>query len=491
MAFGFPPAYSENISLENMSPRQFLVLAAGIAKQLQWNVSHISEKGLIAFVKSGLFNRVSKITVMIGDEWVILKSQSTGSELADLGKNRKVIDSFTTIFYGRRYSFDPTELDKEYEALQPNLVQSDKDILAAGHQKAGGFLSLFVPRKRYFVTPILVDLNLLIFIMMVISGVSFFSPDGVSLVNWGANFRPITLDGQWWRLVTNFFVHVGILHVLFNMYALIYIGLLLEPYLGSTRFAITYFLTGIIASTTSLYWHDTTISAGASGAIFGMYGVFLVMLVTGLIEKSSRKALLSSIAIFVGYNLLNGMKGGIDNAAHIGGLTSGILIGFSFYPVLKKPGPARLNYSITGLLILAVIITSSYVCHIIPNSYKEFDEKMNLFSSTEQSAMKIYHMPHNSSKDLMLSAVKDSGIDNWNRNIQLLREVVKMKIPAAYKERAYQLINYCNLRIDCYNFIYKAIDENTGMYNDSIKYYSQQIQMEMDRLKTKNSTGDQ
>ena len=123
-------------------------------------------------------------------------------------------------------------------------------------------------------------------------------------------------------MITNCFLHIGILHLAFKMYALIFIGVLLEPYLGKLRFAVAYLLTGVFASVASLYWHDHTVSAGASGAIFGMYGVFLAMLTTNLIPKSVRKGLLASIGLFVAYNLLYGLKGwGIDaNAAHIGGL---------------------------------------------------------------------------------------------------------------------------------------------------------------------------
>jgi rhomboid protease GluP len=110
---------------------------------------------------------------------------------------------------------------------------------------------------------------------------------------------------------------------------LLYIGLLLEPYLGKTRFLTAYLISGIAASMTSLWWNDLTISAGASGAIFGMYGVFLALLSTNLLDKSVKKVLFTSIAVFAGYNILNGLKSnsGIDNAAHIGGLISGLIIG--------------------------------------------------------------------------------------------------------------------------------------------------------------------
>ena len=122
-----------------------------------------------------------------------------------------------------------------------------------------------------------------------------------------------------------------------NMYALVYIGLLLEPYLGKTRLAVAYVLSGAAGGATSVFWHEVVVSAGASGAIFGLYGVFLAMLTTNLMEKSARKSLLISIGVFVFYNLANGMKAGIDNAAHIGGLISGLLIGYAYYPELKTP----------------------------------------------------------------------------------------------------------------------------------------------------------
>src|SRR5690606_1205960 len=73
------------------------------------------------------------------------------------------------------------------------------------------------------------------------------------------------------------------------------------------------------------------VSAGASGAIFGLYGVFLALLTTKMIPAQIRNALLQSIGVFVVYNLVYGMKSGVDNAAHIGGLVSGLVIGYLFY----------------------------------------------------------------------------------------------------------------------------------------------------------------
>jgi len=489
MAFGFTPKYMETVQLDQLTPQQFLVLAIRIAKDLGWDIRFISDTGLIALKSKGMFKWNARITIKIEDETVNLKSESIGSELFDLGRNKKTIAQFTNAFFDVRNTFVPEELANEYEELKPSLVAPEQDVLlqppATSKQQIGSLFSLFVPREGYFITPLLVDINILVFILMVISGVSFFLPDNESLIRWGANFRPVTLEGQWWRLFTNFFLHIGFIHLLMNMYALIYVGLLLEPYLGKTRFIAAYIMTGIIASVTSLYWHELTISAGASGAIFGMYGVFLAMLTTNFIDQASRKALLISIGIFVGYNLINGMKGGIDNAAHIGGLLSGVIIGYSFYPSLRKPGSVNLEYLTICVLFVFVFSASFSVYRKIPDDIGKYTVRMQAFADTEVEALALYRLPKDSPKEKFLSVITDSGICYWNKNIRLLDTVEKMNIPQTFKDRAAILKNYCGLRIKSYNLIYKAIDENTDIYKDSIQFYNTQIEEEINSLKKK------
>ena len=200
-----------------------------------------------------------------------------------------------------------------------------------------GALSFFLPKEGFYYTPIIIDLNILIFIIMVFSGLGFMSFNANDLLAWGANFKPVTTDGQWWRLFTSIFLHGGLMHLLANMYALLFIGIFLEPQLGKTKYLLVYLFTGIVASLTSLWWHDATVSVGASGAIFGLYGVFLGLLLTKALPKAfANKAFLTSILLFVGYNLLMGLSAGIDNAAHIGGLLSGLIIGFILSQQIKQ-----------------------------------------------------------------------------------------------------------------------------------------------------------
>jgi rhomboid protease GluP len=197
-------------------------------------------------------------------------------------------------------------------------------------------LSLFIPREGYFITPIIMNLNILVFILMVVAGLGFISFKSADLLAWGGNFKPSTTSGEWWRLLTSTFLHGGVMHLLANMCGLLFAGVFLEPKLGKTKYAIVYIVTGLLASATSLWWHQNTVSVGASGAIFGLYGVFLALLLTKVFPKEFSKAFLTSTLVFVGYNLLAGLRGGIDNAAHIGGLVSGFVIGLILSPQIKR-----------------------------------------------------------------------------------------------------------------------------------------------------------
>jgi rhomboid protease GluP len=210
------------------------------------------------------------------------------------------------------------------------------DIKTKKTQSLKESFAWIIPRKGFFATPIIIYGNVLVFLAMVIAGLGFMDFNAGDLLSWGANYGPDTANGQWWRLLTAIFVHAGFMHLLLNMYGLLFVGLFLEPVLGGWQFAIYYLATGLLASLASLKIHPDLVGVGASGAIFGMYGVFLACLLTGVFPPGMKKAFLLSTLIFVGANLAMGLSGNIDNAAHIGGLVSGFLIGFFFSQKLPK-----------------------------------------------------------------------------------------------------------------------------------------------------------
>ena len=188
---------------------------------------------------------------------------------------------------------------------------------------------LFIPSRRFLATPLLIDFTLLVFGLMVLSGVSASSPTGRQLVLWGSNVSGLTLHGQPWRLLTSVFVHAGLSHLLLNLFSLWLLGLLVEDRVGPLRLLLVYLACGVGGSLASLWWHaDGINSVGASGAIFGLYGLLLVLLVGQklVLDKSDRRAMLGLVLYLVFSNLLSGLSGNIDNAAHLGGLATGLFI---------------------------------------------------------------------------------------------------------------------------------------------------------------------
>lgn len=222
--------------------------------------------------------------------------------------------------------------------LKVNEMALDKfrKGIKTSRNDTGEMLSLLIPRGVHFITSLIIDLNLLIYLAMVISGLGFIAFKAIDLLHWGGNYRPAIMDGQWWRLVSSVFLHGGLIHLIANMAGLLFVGIFLEPLLGRIRYALIYLVTGILASCASSWWHPATVSVGASGAIFGLYGLFLALLLLKIFPKDLNKVFLTSTLVFVGYNLLMGLSGGVDNAAHIGGLISGFIIGLILAPGLRK-----------------------------------------------------------------------------------------------------------------------------------------------------------
>lgn len=143
------------------------------------------------------------------------------------------------------------------------------------------------------------------------------------LVYLGAKFNPMIDQGEWWRLLTSAFLHGNLMHILFNMYALYNIGPFLEMRLKKARFTLIYFFSAMTSGLLS-YLMTPSVSVGASGAIFGLLGAFLVLAIRSR-EKVMKRAL-SNILFIIGLNLVIGFAGSgvIDNFGHIGGLLGGI-----------------------------------------------------------------------------------------------------------------------------------------------------------------------
>lgn len=198
-------------------------------------------------------------------------------------------------------------------------------------------VQLLTPRPGYRLTPWIIYVNTAVFAAFVLltQQILWFPPQALAL--YGGNFAPLTTDGQWWRLVTSVFMHGGLLHLVFNALVLANVGLMLEPLLGKAQLLLIYLVTGVVASFTSVIFSSGAVSVGASGAIFGLYGFFLALLFSNLFRSEVRQAFLRGTIVFIGINLVLGFTMSmIDNAAHIGGLVTGAVLGVIWIPLLRR-----------------------------------------------------------------------------------------------------------------------------------------------------------
>jgi rhomboid protease GluP len=188
----------------------------------------------------------------------------------------------------------------------------------------------------YTITIALIALNVLVFLAMVASGVSLTQPTIRDVFHWGGDFGPATLDQhQYWRLLTSCFVHFGIIHIGMNMYVLYLIGPFIETVFGRARYLLVYFIAGLAGSIVSVSIHPMAVGAGASGAIFGLYGaVFGFLLIRRrVLNPAATNSIAKSAGIFVLYNVVYGsVSRTTDLSAHLGGLLAGFLVGMLLVP---------------------------------------------------------------------------------------------------------------------------------------------------------------
>src|ERR1700680_4573252 len=209
------------------------------------------------------------------------------------------------------------------------------------------------------ITHVLFGANIAVFLAMALAGGSVMDFNGEVMVRFGANYGPFTLSGQWWRLLTYMFLHGGLMHIAFNMWCLWSLGALCESLYGRWTFAAIYLITGVAAGLASVGWNPGTLSVGASGAIFGLAGALIASFYLGefSVPKIAIQGTLRSLLFFVGFNVLFGtLSPGIDNAAHGGGLISGLILGALIARLAPQPdNPLRR----TGVLIFMLLIVGS------------------------------------------------------------------------------------------------------------------------------------
>ncbi len=216
------------------------------------------------------------------------------------------------------------------------------------HQKLERFRYALLKQTPAAVLTVLIVLgNVGVYVAMLVQGVPALFPDPATMIDWGANYAPRTLDGELWRLFTCMFLHFGAVHLGMNMLALWNLGRFVERLFGNAGFLLLYLISGLAGSLASVIWNPSVVSAGASGAIFGVAGGLL----GGVwkIRRSMPKVFLKSawwlavnvLVLLAIFTVINSVHSMIDNAAHVAGFVAGGVIGWILAEPIPNPKPSR------------------------------------------------------------------------------------------------------------------------------------------------------
>lgn len=260
----------------------------------------------------------------------------------DITSNNIVLSSFPDIKDKLVYSEEGMEL----------FLKLTKDINKKTESDAIKAEEVF--KIKYPVVTIgIILINIFIFLMMYIFGKG--SQDSYTLIKFGANNQYFVLQlKEYYRLFTSMFLHIGILHLFVNCYSLFIVGSQIESFFGKIKYIIIYIFSGLCGSLLSICFSNS-ISAGASGAIFGLLGSLLYFGYHHRLYLNN--AIRKQIIPLIVYNLLLGfLISGIDNAAHIGGLLGGILISMACGVKYKSTKTERINGIILSLLFVVFIV---------------------------------------------------------------------------------------------------------------------------------------
>ncbi len=320
------------------------------------------------------------------------------------------------------------------------------------------------------VTPVLVGLNILVFVFMAFKGAGILTPNADVAIAWGSNFGPLTLDGQWWRLLSSTFIHFGIFHIALNMLALYQTGCMVERMYGSKRFLALYVFAGLTGSMASLLWNPVVNSAGASGAIFGVFGgLFAFMFNPGNgVPRTIMKAHRNSTLIFIAYNIFNGLaQSGIDNGAHLGGLLGGMFMGH----LLARPmteSARHTNYrqqlttaGIAGLLALSLMSFRLILPGFDTRQELIFNRALTAYAAQEKKAVIDTNRLFANNKaitaeqaDAVATALEKNILPQWENLYQLMAQARLSRTSRQFKLQQLLLAylgdrrNSCKLMIE-------------------------------------------
>jgi rhomboid protease GluP len=359
-------------------------------------------------------------------------------------------------------------------ALEARLPQTETaDAVQEREEHVSFAVRLGQATPRAPVGPVLIALNVGVFVLMAASGVAVFEPKTSDLVVWGANFAPLTTDGQWWRLLTAAFLHGGVLHLALNMWALFTLTAIVERVYGNVSFLWLYLFSALAGSAASILWKQNVVSVGASGAVFGVYGGLLAYLVVqrGSMPASILQQLYMSTLPFVGYNLVYGFVGkGIDNAAHVGGLIGGFVMGAVLARPLARDARRAMRVSRLGAGLVIGALLLAGVLALVPDSARGYRQEQSFRAEVarfadEEGALNaefnrlVKERQNRAIDDRALADRLTPVAQRWAA-AHARMSALEADADAPWKKRHELLVRYIGLRRDTYRMLVDALGSN-------------------------------
>ncbi|MNK29969.1 Rhomboid protease GluP [compost metagenome] len=452
ISWGYSPKTEKFIPLSDFPADKYLIIVRQAIENLGWKLSHVSESGIIAYTPLSFQSYSEEISVRIQANFAVVKSECVGIQLLfnDYGKNdanlEKLFHEFEYVQYHLQEHWDEqVKAFREYVSLQDDDYFEKAPL--ATKNKIKNIFNLLLPAKGYTVTPILLIINILFFvgwILLLIATPIFaafqkLSPEvmaetmrNVQLI--GSINRKLVLEGDYWRLITYQFMHASLRHLFFNMYAFVYLGLMIENKIGWKNFLLIYILSGICGGLNSIAFHENIYTVGASGAIMGLFGSMMALLINQFFEKNANKALLVSTGFVLALMLINGsITPMVDNACHLGGLAAGFVITylliFDHQWGLKKVS-STLKYA--NILLLFGVFNYAIFALTPVYQHEEFAKLKSEFDKNMRDFDQVLWMKASYSKSEKEQHVYQNGIKPSKANLLVTKKMAKLKLNEQY-----------------------------------------------------------
>ncbi len=319
---------------------------------------------------------------------------------------------------------------------------------------------------------------IVVYFAMIASGAHFANPHNQALIAWGGNYRPLTVDGQEWRLLSAIFVHGGWLHLCFNMIALFDIGRLLEQKIGKRMQFAIFLLSGLFGGLCSLIWHPDSVGVGASGAIMGLAGALLVWLSLPKLEQAQQfERKLQVVALIIGVTLTLGVGAfsqRIDNAAHAGGLATGLIIGALVYAIDRvQPGAIKRWLAAALMMAAGLLLLAWGVSRQSSDEYKfrkplaAISQIFDQYSDITQFLRRLPHpnyqtpgpgsplLPRYQARDQQQEQAYQHAIESWKECLYLSTAWQGLNLSKEQDVLGRQIIAYCDARQRQYQLLWQ------------------------------------